>query len=89
MRCIRVVEELRNQAGARAGDQRVAVLEQDLEIEVFVGANEILQLEQRRRVKDGNLAAKARRRDDKIDRSADAGASGGAKAGAIDASLSA
>ena len=42
---VRIVEELRDQAGAGPGDQRVAVLEQDLKIEIAVSAHQLLQLE--------------------------------------------
>ena len=63
----RVIEELRHQARPRAGNQRVAVLEQDFEGQIAVALDQPLQLEQRGRVKNGYLAAEARRRDDKID----------------------
>ena len=65
---VRVVEELRNQARPRPGDQGIAVLEQDLEIDIAVRSHQLLQLEERRGVEHGNLAAEAGRRDDQIDR---------------------
>jgi hypothetical protein len=47
-----VFEELRKETCPRPGDQRVAVLEQDLERQAAIGADQLLQLEQRGRVKN-------------------------------------
>ena len=67
MRRGRIVEKLRDQARPRARDQRVAILELDLEIEVAVGAHDLLQPQQRGRIEHRNLPAETRRGDNQID----------------------
>ncbi len=52
-----VGEELRQEACSRAGDQRIAVLEQHLERQPAVAADRLLQLEQRGGVEHRNLSA--------------------------------
>jgi len=61
-----VVQEGRHQICARPRDQRVVLLHLQLELDVGVGAQRDLQLEERGGVDAGDLPAEAGRRHDKL-----------------------
>ena len=62
-----VLQELRQEPRPRPGDEGVPVLEQHLEGQSAVAADGLLQLEEGCGIEDGDLSAKARGRDHKID----------------------